>query len=77
MGEKMTMKTWLLVAAHKYAFSQFPVEWDNEINWVDMSIQSSEVKKKQAGDMRRKTRAQESTPQSSGIDDSPECLRTV
>lgn len=39
-----------------------------------MLIPSSRVKKNQAGDTRRQTRAQKSTPQSSGIDVSLECL---
>ena len=51
-----------------------------------MLIQSSEIKNKnknkkqknnQVRDMRWQTRAQETTSQSSGIDDSPGCLRTA
>lgn len=44
---------------------------------MDMLILSSDVKRNQAGDMRRQTRAQESTPRSSGTDDNSECLSTA
>lgn len=53
----------------KCTFSQFQIEQDNEVNWVNMLVQSSKFKRNQAGDVERQMRRQESAPQS----DDAEC----
>lgn len=56
----MAMKKCFGVTAHKCTFSKFQIKRHNEVNWVNILLQFSQVKKNQAGDMGRQMHPQES-----------------